>query len=108
MRIVFIGAVEFSRRTLKHLIHLQANVVGVCTLEPSSFNSDYSDLSDFCSAHGTPWAYAPDINSRDSLAWIDKRSPDVIFCFGWSRLLKQELLGTLLRRGGEGAELVPG
>lgn len=92
MRIVFVGAVEFSRRALERLIRMRAHVVGVCTLEQSSFNADHSDLHDLCEADAIPWAYTPDINAPDSLAWIEERRPDVVFCFGWSKLLKEELL----------------
>ena len=45
MKIVFIGTVNFSETILKTLLHLNANVVGICTLKKSSFNSDFNDLS---------------------------------------------------------------
>lgn len=92
MRIVFIGAVEFSLRALERLLALDAEVVGVCTLEESKFNADHADLSSISDAHAIPYFYAIDINSPESLNWIKSKSPDVIFCFGWSRLLKQDLL----------------
>jgi methionyl-tRNA formyltransferase len=92
MRIVFIGAVEFSRHALEHLLAAKAGIVGVCTLEISKFNADHADLSTVSEAHGVPWFYAEDINSIEALSWIQEKSPDVIFCFGWSKLLKQDLL----------------
>ena len=92
MRVVLIGTVEFSRQSLERLLALNAQVVGVCTLQSSKFNADHVDLSQLSDAQGIPWFYAEDINSPDSLRWIQDRSPDVIFCFGWSRLLKQDLL----------------
>jgi methionyl-tRNA formyltransferase len=92
MRIVFIGTVEFSQRALDRLVAMKADVVGVCTLEEAAFNADHVDLSPTCQAHGIPVLYAKDINSPETLDWIRDRAPDVIFCFGWSRLLKQELL----------------
>jgi len=92
MRIVFIGAVEFSRRTLERLLAMNAEIVGVCTLQESEFNADHEDLSAVSETHGIPWLYAEDINSAGTLSWIQDKSPDVIFCFGWSRLLKQDLL----------------
>jgi methionyl-tRNA formyltransferase len=30
--------------------------------------------------------------SPEALTWIRAKVPDVIFCFGWSKLLKQKLL----------------
>jgi methionyl-tRNA formyltransferase len=92
MRIVFIGTVEFSQRALARLIANKAEVAGVCTLKDAPFSADHVDLSTLCAAHAIPSFYADDINSPEALDWIRARSPDVIFCFGWSRLLKQELL----------------
>ena len=92
MRIVFIGTVEFSRRALERLLAMHAEIVGVCTLQDSKFNADHVDLGAISEAHGLPWFYAEDINSTEALSWIQDKAPDVIFCFGWSRLLKQDLL----------------
>lgn len=92
MRIIFIGAVSFSRSALERLIEIQAGVVGVCTLKESSINADHSDLSGVCEANGIPWVHAPDINSDESFQWIADKQPDVIFCFGWSRLIRKRLL----------------
>ena len=92
MRIVFIGTVEFSLRALERLLAMHAEIVGVCTLQDSKFNADHVDLGAVSEAHGVPWFYAEDINSTEALSWIQDKAPDVIFCFGWSRLLKQDLL----------------
>jgi methionyl-tRNA formyltransferase len=92
MKIVFIGAVELSRRALEQLIAIQAEIVGVCTLKESSFNADHTDLSSVCEARSIPWTYAPDINSEQTFRWVADKRPDVIFCFGWSKLLRKSLL----------------
>lgn len=100
MKVVFIGAVEFSRRALERLIKLQTEIigddtieiVGVCTLQQSSTNADHNDLSRICEAQAIPWTYAPDINSTETIAWVTEKRPDVIFCFGWSKLLRHQLL----------------
>jgi len=92
MRIVFIGAVQFSEKVLSKLIEIKAEVVGVCTLESSSFNSDHSDLTPLCMENDIPVKYTDDINLSENIAWIKRCSPDIIFCFGWSRLLKENLL----------------
>jgi len=67
MRIVFIGTVEFSLRTLERLVALNAEIVGVCTLQESKFNADHIDLSSFSEAHGIPSLYADDINTTETL-----------------------------------------
>jgi len=92
MRIVFIGTVEFSRRALERLLAMNAEIVGVCTLQESKFNADHADIGSISEACGIPWLYADDINSAGTLSWVRDKAPDVIFCFGWSRLLKQDLL----------------
>ena len=92
MRIVFIGAVQFSEKVLFKLIEMKAEIVGVCTLENSSFNSDHSDLTPLCVANDIPVKYADDINLPANIEWIKSYTPDIIFCFGWSKLLKDNLL----------------
>ena len=93
MKIVFVGAVESSYKKLERLIHLKADVVGVVTKESSPFNADHVDLSPLCKQHNIPFNYAQtSINDADMLTWIKEKAPDIIFVFGWSQLIKQELL----------------
>ncbi|MBC8285595.1 MAG: formyl transferase [Nitrospinae bacterium] len=94
MRIVFIGAVRFSEQALNKLIEIKSSIVGVCTLEYSDFNSDHVDLSPLSRKNNIPVRYTPNINSKDVIDWISDLAPDVIFCFGWSRLIKKRLLNT--------------
>jgi len=92
MRILFIGSVLFSYHTLKKLLELNAEIVGVCTKQASSFNSDFYDLAPLSIDNNIPYRYVDDINDKESLTWIKQQKPDIIFCFGWSSLLKNELL----------------
>ncbi len=92
MRIVFIGAVAFSADALRELIAMQAEIVGVCTLSKSSFNNDHIDLTTIASSAGIPAIDAIDINAPETLRAIEEWIPDVIFCFGWSQLIKRPLL----------------
>lgn len=92
MRILFIGAVQFSADALRELIDMRANVVGVCTLSEPSGNADHVDLTPIAISAGISVRSTPDINSGEVLDWIRRKAPDVIFCFGWSRLLKTPLL----------------
>lgn len=93
MKILFIGTVEFSYKALKKLIELNAEIVGVCTKNKSDFNSDFADLTPLCKKAGILLKYVDDINSNENIAWIRSLSPDIIFCFGWSNLIKKDLLG---------------
>ena len=36
--------------------------------------------------------YVDDVNSKDNYNWIKSLNPDIIFCFGWSNLLKKDIL----------------
>lgn len=92
MKIIFIGSVKFSADTLRELLKLNANIVGICTLKYSKFNSDHHDLSEDAKLNGIPYLYVNDINGKKELKWIKDKKPDIVFCFGWSRLLKKELL----------------
>ena len=92
MRIVFIGSVHFSERALNELLALGANIVGVCTLSKSNINSDHSDLSKIAKNSNVPVRITPNINDSDSVRWIHDLRPDFVFCFGWSQILKREIL----------------
>ena len=92
MKIVFIGTVEFSYKALEKLIELNAEIAGVCTKKGSNFNSDFADLTPLCNKGNIPLKYVEDINSSESIDWIKGLKPDIIFCFGWSSLIKKDLL----------------
>ena len=92
MRVIFIGTVEFSKKTLEKLIDLNVRVVGVCTKKMSNFNSDFSNVIPVCKKKKIPIKYVKDINSKENIEWIKSLAPDIIFCFGWSTLIKKKLL----------------
>ena len=92
MRILFIGGVQFSASALQELLAMKANIVGVCTVSNSVVNSDHFDLSPVADQFGIPTKLTPNINSQDTLTWIKDVRPDIIFCFGWSQIIKKPLL----------------
>lgn len=92
MRIVFIGCVKFSARALTVLLQEGAELVGVVTKEHSSFNADFFDLASICRQQGVPFHHTENVNSSSTLHWIREKRPDIMFCFGWSSLIKKELL----------------
>ena len=46
MKIVFIGCVRFSYYCLKEILDNNYVISGVCTLQESSFNNDFCDLTE--------------------------------------------------------------
>jgi methionyl-tRNA formyltransferase len=94
MRILFVGAVDFSYHCLKELIKLGGNVVAVLTLakEDARLNSDYKDLSVICSRNGIRVYQIRKINEPTSIDLIISLKPDIIFVFGWSQLISKEIL----------------
>ena len=92
MKVVLIGSVEFSLRVLEKLISIDVDLVGVCTKKSSTFNSDFFDLKPLSDINEVPCLHVEDINSTKSVEWIKNLNPDVIFCFGWSSLIKKDIL----------------
>ncbi|MGE5605230.1 MAG: methionyl-tRNA formyltransferase [Bacteroidota bacterium] len=92
MRIIFIGTVEFSKQALSKLVEMNENIVSVITKEKSNFNTDYSNLAEFCISHSLEYHFVSNINDEQTLTYIQSKQPDIIFCFGWSQLIKIELL----------------
>ncbi|MDQ7822774.1 MAG: formyltransferase family protein [Candidatus Eremiobacteraeota bacterium] len=92
MRTLFIGTVEFSRKTLQEMIRLGADIAGVVTKERSVFNADYADLVPLCKEHSIPFHFTTSINSEETGQWIESIRPDYIFCYGWSQLIKRHIL----------------
>lgn len=92
MKILFIGCVESSRRLLEKLVKEKKNVVGVITKNKSHFNADFCDLEPLCKNEEIPYHYAKNINDCDNKEFIESLEPDIGFCFGWSELIKKEIL----------------
>lgn len=93
MRIFFIGCVQFSHLALQKLLSLQnqnLQIVGIATKEKSNFNGDFYDLKQ--DALNIPCIYSKDINDENTAQFIKACEPDIIYCLGWSFLIKKELL----------------
>lgn len=93
MNIVLIGCVEFSYMTLKHLLTLKdIRIVGIITRKESAFNADFHSLEPLSIEKGIPYFFAKGNDQNDIVEWLTKLKPDVVYCFGWSYLLKEEIL----------------
>ncbi len=92
MKIFFIGCVESSKILLTRLLENNHEICGIATKEASGYNADFYDLSDIGSKYGIPTMYVKNINDKESVDFIKSTAPDVLYCFGWSQLLKEQLL----------------
>lgn len=94
MRVVFLGAVEFSRQCLATLFAQRANVVGVfCPHRQAARNSDYADLAPTALANGVPCYSFRRVGDRETIELIRSLQPDVILVFGLSQIIPSEVLG---------------
>lgn len=92
MRIVLIGCVRSSEFFLNLLISHGYAPVGVVTKSCSQFNSDFVDLAPICRTSGIPYIQVTDVNAEYTVDFIKKCTPDVVYCFGWSQLVKATIL----------------
>ena len=92
MRILFIGCVESSCRLLKKLIEIKADIIGVITKDEDGQNSDYCDLRPLCEENEIPVCIVKNVNDKENISFIKECNPDIGFCFGWSQLIKEEVL----------------
>lgn len=95
MKIGFIGCVESSYKALETLLSLKSEgieVVAVVTKPKSAVNSDFVDLTPLCQENAIPFHYEVLKDRQDSLTFLAQYKPDVIYCFGWSYLLDNEML----------------
>ncbi len=92
MKIVYIGNVEFSCHCLEKVLNNKGNVVGIVTSINNSYNSDYCDLTPLARSKCIPIHYCDDVNKVETIEWIREKNPDIIFCWGWSQIIKTPLM----------------
>ena len=94
MKIVFIGCVNFSETMLECVLGIDCvEIVGIVTKRYSKFNADFCSLIPLANKNKIPYFLYDVQNSDEQLcSWVRNRDPDVIYCFGWSHLLKEDLI----------------
>jgi len=92
LKVCFIGAVEFSKKALELLIEMQVEICGVISNTNNKINSDFANLNPLCENNNIAFYDTNNINQKETLEWISECNPDIVFCFGWSQLIKKELL----------------
>ena len=83
---------KFSAEILKEIISIGFKPHLIITKSKSSFNSDFFDLSKISNQYNLRSVYTDDINSQDMINIVKEIEPDLIFCFGWSSLIKKKIL----------------
>lgn len=92
MKILFVGSVLFSKYALEKLIDTREEIVGIICKESSKFNNDFYDLGKIAEVNNIPYLYTKNINSYETERWIKEKNPAVIYCFGWSQIIKPNIL----------------
>jgi methionyl-tRNA formyltransferase len=92
MKFAYIGNVKFSFEILKYLIEKNYKPSLVITQSNKGINSDYVDLEPLCILNDIEIMKVIDINACEVVKKLKKLDLDYIFCFGWSRILKKEIL----------------
>jgi len=94
LRIVLIGSVGSSRRTLLGLIRHRTNVVGVLGLSATRASgvSGYCRLDDLAEEIGSPYKEFQNINDPEIVALVQSWAPDLIFVVGLSQLVKAPMM----------------
>jgi len=93
VKIIFIGCVHSSERFLKAVLSVkEIEVVGIVTKEKSSFNSDFISLLPYAKENNIDYFLPNSKSNDDYIKWIESKAPDLIYCFGWSSLLPNDIL----------------
>ena len=90
----FIGCVGEGRRSLETLLDMGEKVDALFTLEPERAQkvSGAMPWEDLAEQHGIPLHYVRNINDPEPVAIIRDVAPDLVFCVGWTQLLRQQIL----------------
>ena len=89
---IFVGCVESSYVILKHMIENGMIVSGIITMDSSAVNADFHSLAPLAEEYGINCFITNNINDAETMGFVRSKAPEVIYCFGWSRLIGKELL----------------
>lgn len=93
-KVILIGSVNSSRKTLEKLIEHQLDVVAVLGLHPDAAAnvSGYCDLKALSEQHNIPFQYFTKVNESEIVEYAKSKNPDLIFVVGLSQMIREELL----------------
>ena len=91
-RTLFIGCVESSYVLLEAMLEKGYVVDGIITMEESKINADFKSLEPLAKEYNIPCICTKNVNDEETVGFAKNINPEVIYCFGWSRLIGKELL----------------
>ena len=96
VRIAFIGCVAEGRRSLETLLDIGERVDAIFTLDPEGARqvSGAVPWEDLAEQHGIPLHSVRNINDSGPVETIRRLEPDLVFCVGWTQLLRRPILET--------------
>lgn len=91
MRVVVLGASEFTLRCAQAALDGGHVLAGLVTLPPQLLPLNSLDLAGFARQRGIPCHVTADINAPETLLWLSAREPDVVVS-SWPRLIAAPVL----------------
>lgn len=91
-RTLFIGCVESSYILLECLLQNNYHVSGIITMEYSDINADFRSLTPLAEKYGIECICTKNVNDEKIIEFVKNIEPEIIYCFGWSRLIGKDIL----------------
>jgi methionyl-tRNA formyltransferase len=94
IRIAFVGCVAEGRRSLETLLEMDEDVDAIFTLRPelAAKVSGAVPWEDIASRAEVPLHYVRNMNDPEPVEILRRATPDLLFCVGWTQLLKKVVL----------------
>jgi len=92
MRVLFIGSQKLGLRCLEVLHSQNDEIVGVITAAPDTHELWKDEVMGFAKDKHIPFKLPNNINSREIVAWIKERNPEIIYVIGWRQIISREIL----------------
>jgi methionyl-tRNA formyltransferase len=94
IRIAFVGCVEEGRRSLATLLDMGEEVAAIFTLRPelAAKVSGAVAWEDIATSARVPLHFVGNMNEPGAVETLRGVAPDLLFCVGWTQLLKKPVL----------------
>lgn len=94
MRTVVVGNRKLSRHLLRHLFEQDWTVVGAIAPEGelATEQANFVPFDELVAGTGCELHKTADINSPETLEWLQAIEPDICLCGGWSQIIDERLL----------------